>query len=236
LSGFSTISTKDLAERTKVIPLSKDLEQLDAHLAGLCREVNLADYAAQHYPDLTRAMIITTSRPWRWLDPIDSYIAWRIRHYQAEILELTESRASESHAMLYAGGGRCMSQGPKMGIINLKEYRHCRVTFWDWPDWLEVTKAQRDLLVAEAAVHAGEDYAYSDIAAILMWAITGNESWLEAWGDAEKFICSERVCNLVRKHIWAAFAGESTCLRAVPHWLAAWMWSVGFKPTVLCLT
>jgi len=73
------------------------------------------------------------------------------------------------------------------------------------------------------------------IAAILIWAITGRVRWLEAWGDPEKLICLERICNLVRQHLWAAFAGESTCLRAVPHWLAGWMWSVGFKPTVLQL-
>jgi len=219
----------------KAVPLHESLEQLDAHLGVLARQVDLKEYADQHYPDLTRAMIVTTYRPWSWQIPADSYIAWRIRHYQADALQMTNGKASENHVMLYVGGGRCASQGQKMGIINLNEYLGCRVTFWDWPDWLKVTKAQRDQLVAEAAVHAGEEYAYSDIAAILMWAITGSARWLEAWGDPEKFICSERICHLVRQHLWAGFAGESTCLRAVPHWLAGWMWSVGFKPTVLRL-
>ena len=196
----------------KAVPLHKSLEQLDAHLDFISREVKLKDYAAGHYPDLTRAMIVTSYRPWQWLSPVDSYIAWRIRHYQAELLDLAEGRASENHVMLYVGGGRCASQGPEMGIIHLDEYLGCRVTFWDWPAWLNVTKAQRDLLVAEAAVHAGEKYAYSDIAAILMWAVTGSERWLKAWGDAEKFICSERICDLVRRHLWAGFAGESTYL------------------------
>jgi hypothetical protein len=220
----------------KAISMQTYLETVDAHLAGLCREVKLKEYAADHYPDLTRAMIVTTYRPWQLLSPVDSAIAWRIRRNQFKALEMENGRASENHAMIYVGGGRCMSQGQEMGIIHLDEYLGCRVTFWDWPEWLKVSKAQRDLLVAEAAVHAGEEYAYSDIAAILMWAVTGSARWLETWGDPEKFICSERVCTLVREHLWGGFAGESTCLRAVPHWLAAWMWSVGFKPTVLHLT
>jgi hypothetical protein len=219
----------------KAISMQTYLETVDAHLAGLCREVDLKEYAAGHYPDLTRAMIVTTYRPWQLLSPVDSAIAWRIRRNQFKALEMESGRASENHAMIYVGGGRCMSQGTEMGIIHLEQYRGCRVTFWDWPDWLNVTQAKRDQLVAEAAVHAGEEYAYRDIAGILAWAVTGNDAWLKALGDPEKFICSERVCHLARQYIWAAFAGEGECIKAVPHWLAAWMWSFGFKPTVLQL-
>jgi hypothetical protein len=219
-----------------LIPMGQALEQVDTHLGTLAREVSLKDYGAEHYPDLTRAMLVTTYRAWQWSSPFDSFVAWRIRDNQAKALELMKGQASESHAMLYVGGGRCASQGPKMGIIHLEEYLGCRVTFWDWPDWLEVTKAQRNMLVAEASVHAGEEYAYADIAAILMWAVTGNDAWLKAIGDPDKYICSERVCHLTRQHLWAEYAGDRDCLHALPHWLAGWMWAVGFKPTVLHLT
>lgn len=214
------------------VSLHTHLMMIGARLEKLARPWDLKAAAAAGYPGLRRAMLVTTYRPWSWRDPLDSWLAWRIRRYQDAALNLPEGSATENHAMLYVGGGRCASQGPEMGIIHLKDYRRCRVAFWDWPDWLKVTQAQRDKLVAESAVHAGEEYAYSDIAAIWMWAVTGCESWLEQWGDPTRFICSERICDLARRHLWPGFAGESTCLRAVPHWLAGWMYQVGFKPTV----
>ncbi len=216
--------------------LRAHLEQVHARLAAAARPVDLKEYAKSGYPDLRRATVVTVYKPWTWVHPLDSRLAQLIRRYQARLLDLPEDAVSEHHAMLYLGNGWCASQGAEMGLVHINDYRGCRLAFWSWPPWMQVSPAQRDCLGMECVVATGEPYGYGDILGLWALATTGSERLLELLADQERMICSERVCAEVRQHLWAGFAGESTCLRAVPHWLAAWMASAGFSPTVLHLS
>ena len=169
-----------------------------AFCASEPREVDLAEYAAARYPDLRRGMIITVERPWQLSKPGLSLLAWRIRARQADVLGLAPERVRVSHAMLYAGMGRCWSQDTEFGISSLASYRGCTLHFWDNPAWSR-NDALRHRLMSDCGPHAGEKYAYGDIAGLWAWAISGHEYWLERLGDRAHWYCSEAVVNLVRQ-------------------------------------
>lgn len=161
-------------------------------------EVRLAEYAAARYPDLRRGMIITVERPWQFAKPGLSLLAWRIRARQADLLGLASEQVRVSHAMLYAGMGRCWSQDSEFGISNLEAYQGCTLYFWDNPAW-RVNDALRHRLMSDCGPHAGNKYAYADIAGLWTWAVTGSESWLERLGDRAHWYCSEAVTTLMRQ-------------------------------------
>ncbi len=165
--------------------------------AMLVRRVDLDDYASQHYPDLRRGMVVTVERPWQTGRPLLSLLSWRIRARQAEIMDLESERVLISHAMLYAGMGRCWSQGPEFGIEHLDVYSGCTLHFWDNPAW-GLDDSLRHHLMSDCGPHVGQDYAYRDIAGLWAWAATGNERWLERLGDGAHWYCSEAVCVLMR--------------------------------------
>jgi len=176
-------------------------------------EVSLADYAAAGYPDLLRAQLVTVHRPWRITDPLWGAVAWRIRRHQARILGLPAEAVLASHAMIYAGGGNYWSQGARFTLERIEEYKGCDLYHfdlgWDMPT--------RNALMGECGPHANETYGYRDIAALAMWSLTGRKSWLEAIGDPDRLICSERVCELVRR--LSEILGDRPCIELVPHLL-----------------
>lgn len=209
------------------------LQGVSAHLAGLARAINLDVYAAAGYPGLRRSTPVSVYRPWSWAHPFSSRLAQLIRRYQARILEIPESECTEHHMMLYLGHGWCASQDQEMGLVHLKDYSGCRLTFWDWPSWLDSSNPKRDHLGMEMVVCKGEEYGYGDILGLGALAFTGSEKLLQLLADNEHMICSERLCHETREHFWSGFAGESTCLKAMPQWQAGWMHRVGFRPAVL---
>ncbi len=187
------------------------------------REVRLAEYAAAGYPDLWRGMVITVERPWSWMHPMTSALAWGIRR---ESTRISGHPARASHAMLYVGGGRCASQGRHYEIIPLADYRGCTLRFWDWLADNEFTRHlwrdERNALGAEAVVHVGQDYGVMDVVAQQMRAATGNPAWLDVLADPLRWDCSEAVCHLVRDWISRGFGGPGSCDKT-PQELEDWM-------------
>lgn len=201
-------------------------------------DIDLTAYAAQRYPDLRRAMIVTVHRPFGLRAPLESILAARIRHHSTVIIRLERPEApeaSEHHAMLYAGGGWCWSQGREWGLVHLREYRGCVLTFWSRLQGPEMLRGEgnREHLLAECAPHNGAPYGYRDIAAIWAWAVTGRQDWLGALGDRAHWICSESVVELIRRHYYHAYGGDRPALEMIPQRLANWMLTNFYTPLAL---
>lgn len=230
--GDGSHPTRNAAPDDELARLTRIARAVRTTEAGPVYVVRLRDLEAAGYPALRRAQVVTVYRPWSsWLrrpwrlgDLLWSTVAWRIRSYSGRI---AGHEATESHAMLYAGGGWCWSQGAKFGLVSLREYRGCRLSFWDGG----LSAWQRDHVMGECAPHRGSRYGLRDIAALALFASTGRRAWLGALGDVHRWICSEAVCVLMRTAV-EGYAGEGDCLRT-PQDLADWMGGQGWQR--LCL-
>ena len=164
------------------------------------QHLSLKAYAAEGYPDLKRGMVITVYRPasTAWRGPIAAFwafISWRIRVHSTRLLG---EEATESHAMIYVGAGRCWSQDQRFRVVHLHGYRHCRLTFLDAPNW---TQDERNAFVAECGPHQGEEYGYRDIWSMLQASYEKDPASLPQRNDKAHWICSEAVCALLRKAV-----------------------------------
>lgn len=187
---------------------------------------DLAAYADAGYPDLLRGMIVSVRRGWDLWGPKDalaSLLSWRIRHYQSLILD---DETTESHTMIYAGGGWCWSQGITFGQSHLSDYKNCRLTFFDRP-W---TQPERNALSASCPPHKGKIYGFADIAGYFARAVTKQDAWQRIIKDDKNWICSEAVCALVRA-ILPGFGGPGAALK-MPEELYRWMLAKGWQARV----
>ena len=165
-------------------------------------------------------MPVTVYRPWDWSKPFDSWLAARIRAYSSEIVG---HAASEHHAMLYTGLGRVASQDRQYKVKDLSDYVGDTLTFY-MPPWSG--EPQFNICV-EAKRYEGQEYGYLDIAGQVMRALTGRRAWVRAIGDSDNWICSEAVCQIIRKTAAPDYGGGPYCDHT-PQGLADWMTAQGW--------
>ena len=182
--------------------------------------VKLKSLQKEGWPELKRGMAATVHRPFRLRDLfkptrlIWAFLAWRIREHTSRI---TGGVASEHHAMLYAGNGKCWSQDMEFDLVPLSNYAGCRVTFFNPPLTLE----ERNQIMGACAPYQGRKYGWRDILGYLAWSLTGNPKLFKPISDHSGWHCSEAVCRLMRGAIPGAF-GKASCEMQHPQALYDW--------------
>ena len=183
-------------------------------------KVELSRMADAGWPHLKRGMVVTVHRPFSLGNPLWSLLAWRIRAHSGR---LAGHEATEHHAMLYAGAGRCWSQDQEFDLVKLSDYAGCRLSFFDPPATID----ERNQIMGACGPHKGRSYGYRDILGYLAWSITGSESLLGLISDKRHWHCSEAVCRLMRAVFPRVFGPES-CEQKHPQALYDWMQDQGW--------
>jgi Lar family restriction alleviation protein len=212
----------DLREKGKQ-PMKKQASRISTDKLG--REVELWTVEDLQYDlktGLVPGMPVTVYRPWNWFKPFDSWLAARIRAYSSEIVG---HAASEHHAMLYTGLGRAASQDWEYKVKGLSDYVGDTLTFY-MPLWADEPRVI-GRLCREAWKYEGREYGYLDIAGQVMRALTGRRAWVQAIGDSDNWICSEAVCQVIRKTADPDYGGGPYCDHT-PQGLADWMIAQGW--------
>jgi hypothetical protein len=166
-------------------------------------KIDLAQYMDAGLPDLKRGMVATVHRPFSWRRPLISWLAWRIRDHSAVI---SGKPATEHHAMIYAGAGRCWSQDQEYDLVPFSNYQGCRISFFDPPIDLD----KRNQIMGLCGIRRGDEYGYRDILGYLLWSLLGKKSAFDSVDDPDKEHCSQAVCQDMRLAL-PSYGGDGDC-------------------------